>query len=127
MGRADKTLKEIIQSLTTYSERIQVLDKQRTSPGIRSSQLQSLNLQLRNAKRRLYELRKEVETKVKGEIIIVTCEVDGILSYGRFVNLSNEEIEYLYHHLSLWSCKDIKILDIKRLPTYFLNSKDPRI
>ena len=39
MGRADKTLKEITQSLTTYSERIQVLDKQRMCPGIRASQL----------------------------------------------------------------------------------------
>ena len=118
MGRADKTLKEIVQSLTTCSERIQVLDKQRTCPGIRSSQLQSLNLQLRNAKRRFNELKKELESKIKGEIVIVDYEIGGKRSSGRFVNLSNEEVEFLYHNLSLWSGKEIRILNIERLPTY---------
>lgn len=119
MGRADKTLKEIIQSLTTYSERIQVLDKQRMCPGIRSSQLQSLNLQLRNAKRRFHELKKELESKIKGEIVIVDYEIGGKRSSGRFVNLSNEEVEFLYHNLSLWSGIEVRILEIQRLPTYF--------
>lgn len=118
MGRADKTLKEITQSLTTYSERIQVLDKQRTCPGMRASQLQSLNLQLRNAKRRFYELRKELEAKIQGEIVIVTYEIEGERLSGRFVNLSNQEVEFLYHHLSLWSGKEVRIIDIQRLLTY---------
>lgn len=119
MGRADKTLKEIIQYLTTYSERIQVLDKQRVCPGTRSSQLQSLNLQLRNAKRRFHELKKELESKIKGEIVIVDYEIGGKRSSGRFVNLSNEEVEFLYHNLSLWSGREVRILEIQRLPTYF--------
>ena len=119
MGRTDKTLKYIIISLTTYYKRIQVLDRQRTCPGIRSSQLQSLNLQLLNAKRRFYELKKELESKIKGEIVIVTYEIEGKRSSSRFVNLSNEEVEFLYHNLSLWSGKEIRILEIQRLPTYF--------
>ena len=119
MGRADKTLKEIIQSLTTYSERIQVLDKQRTYPDMRSSQLQSLNLQLRNAKRRFHELKKELEYRIKGEIVVVTYEIGDKRSSGRFVNLSNEEVEFLYHSLSLWSGREVRILEIQRLPTYF--------
>ena len=119
MERANKTLKEIIQYLTTYSERIRVLDRQRICPGIRTSQLQSLNLQLRNAKRRFYELKKELESKIKGEIVVVTYEIEGKRSSGRFVNLSNEEIEFLYHNLSLWSGKKIRILEIQGLPTYF--------
>lgn len=119
MERANKTLKEIIQYLTTYSKRIQVLDRQRICPGIRTSQLQSLNLQLRNAKRRFYELKKELESKIKGEIVVVTYEIEGKRSSGRFVNLSNEEIEFLYHNLSLWLGKKIRILEIQRLPTYF--------
>ena len=119
MERANKTLKEIIQYLTTYSKRIQVLDRQRICPGIRTSQLQSLNLQLRNAKRRFYELKKELESKIKGEIVIVTYEIEGKRSSSRFVNLSNDEVEFLYHNLSLWSGKEIRILEIQRLPTYF--------
>ena len=119
MERANKTLKEIIQYLTTYSKRIHVLDRQRICPGIRTSQLQSLNLQLRNAKRRFYELKKELESKIKGEIVVVTYEIEGKRSSGRFVNLSNEEIEFLYHNLSLWLGKKIRILEIQRLPTYF--------
>lgn len=118
MGRADKTLKEITQSLTTCSERIQVLDKQRTYPGVRASQLQSLNLQLRSAKRRFYELRKELEAKIQGEIVIVTYKIGGECLSGRFVNLSNQEVEFLYHNLSLWSGKEVRIIDIQRLPTY---------
>ena len=118
MGRADKTLKEIAQSLTTYSERIQVLDKQRMCPGIRASQLQSLNLQLRNAKRRFYELRKELEAKIQGEIVIVTYYIGGERLSGRFVNLSNQEVEFLYHNLSLWSGKEVRIVNIQRLSTY---------
>lgn len=118
MGRADKTLKEITQSLTTCSERIQVLDKQRTYPGVRASQLQSLNLQLRSAKRRFYELRKELEAKIQGEIVIVTYDIGGERLSGRFVNLSNQEVEFLYHNLSLWSGKEVRIIDIQRLPTY---------
>ena len=116
MGRADKTLKEITQSLTTYSERIQVLDKQRMCPGIRASQLQSLNLQLRNAKRRFYELRKELEAKIQGEI--VTYYIGGERLSGRFVNLSNQEVEFLYHNLSMWSGKEVRIVNIQRLSTY---------
>ena len=118
MGRADKTLKEITQSLTTYSERIQELDKQRMCPGIRASQLQSLNLQLRNAKRRFYELRKELEAKIQGEIVIVTYYIGGERLSGRFVNLSNQEVEFLYHNLSLWSGKEVRIVNIQRLSTY---------
>lgn len=118
MGRADKTLKEITQSLTTCYERIQVLDKQRTYPGVRASQLQSLILQLRSAKRRFYELRKELEAKIQGEIVIVTYEIGGECLSGRFVNLSNQEVEFLYHNLSLWSGKEVRIIDIQRLPTY---------
>ena len=118
MGRADKTLKEITQYLTTCSERIQGLDKQRTYPGVRASQLQSLNLQLRSAKRRFYELRKELEAKIQGEIVIVTYEIGGECLSGRFVNLSNQEVEFLYHNLSLWSGKEVRIIDIQRLPTY---------
>ena len=118
MGRADKSLKEITEALTTYSERIQVLEKRRTSPGMRSSYLQSINLQLRNAKRKFYELRKELEAKIKGEIILVSYEFDGQTLSGRFVNLSDSEIEFLYMNLSIWSGKEIRILSIKRLPTY---------
>lgn len=118
MGRADKSLKEITEALTTYSERIQVLEKQRTSPGMRNSYLQSINLQLRNAKRKFYELRKELEAKIKGEIILVSYEFDGQTLLGRFVNLSDSEIEFLYRNLSIWSGKEIRILNIERLPTY---------
>ena len=118
MGRADKSLKEITEALTTYSERIRVLEKQRTSPGMRNSYLQSINLQLRNAKRKFYELRKELEAKIKGEIILVSYEFDGQTSSGRFVNLSDSEIEFLYRNLSIWSGKEIRILNIERLPTY---------
>ena len=118
MGRADKSLKEITEALTTYSERIQVLEKQRMSPGMRNSYLQSINLQLRNAKRKLYELRKELEAKIKGEIILVSYEFDGQTLSGRFVNLSDSEIEFLYRNLSIWSGKEIRILNIERLPTY---------
>lgn len=118
MGRADKSLKEITEALTTYSERIQVLEKQRTSPGMRNSYLQSINLQLRNAKRKFYELRKELEAKIKGEIILVSYEFDGQTLSGRFVNLSDSEIEFLYRNLSIWSGKEIRILNIERLPTY---------
>lgn len=118
MGRADKSLKEITEALTTYSERIQVLEKQRMSPGMRSSYIQSINLQLRNAKRKFYELRKELEAKIKGEIILVSYEFDGQTLSGRFVNLSDSEIEFLYRNLSIWSGKEIRILSIERLPTY---------
>lgn len=118
MGRADKSLKEITEALTTYSERIQVLEKQRTSPGMRNSYLQSINLQLRNAKRKFYELRKELEAKIKGEIILVSYELDGQTLSGRFVNLSDSEIEFLYRNLSIWYGKEIRILNIERLPTY---------
>lgn len=118
MGRTDKSLKEITEALTTYSERIQVLEKQRTSPGMRNSYLQSINLQLRNAKRKFYELRKELEAKIKGEIILVSYEFDGQTLSGRFVNLSDSEIEFLYRNLSIWSGKEIRILNIDRLPTY---------
>ena len=118
MGRTDKTLKYIIRSLTTYYKRIQVLDRQRTCPVIRSSQLQSLNLQFRNAKRRFYELKKELESKIKGEIVIVTYEIEGKRSSGRFVNLSNDEVEFLYHNLSMWSGKEVRIVNIQRLSTY---------
>ena len=118
MGRADKSLKEITEAITTYSERIQVLEKQRTSPGMRNSYLQSINLQLRNAKRKFYELRKELEAKIKGEIILVSYEFDGQTLSGRFVNLSDSEIEFLYRNLSIWSGKEIRILNIERLPTY---------
>lgn len=118
MGRADKSLKEITEALTTYSERIQVLEKQRTSPGMRNSYLQSINLQLRNTKRKFYELRKELEDKIKGEIILVSYEFDGQTLSGRFVNLSDSEIEFLYRNLSIWSGKEIRILSIERLPTY---------
>lgn len=118
MGRADKSLKEITEALTTYSERIQVLEKQRMSPGMRNSYLQSINLQLRNAKRKFYELRKELEAKIKGEIILVSYEFDGQTLSGRFVNLSDSEIEFLYRNLSIWSGKEIRILNIERLPTY---------
>ena len=118
MGRADKSLNEITEALTTYYERIQVLEKRRTSPGMRSSYLQSINLQLRNAKRKFYELRKELEAKIKGEIIIVSYEFDGQTLSGRFVNLSDSEIEFLYRNLSIWSGKEIRILSIERLPTY---------
>ena len=118
MGRADKSLKEITEAITTYSERIQVLEKLRTSPGMRNSYLQSINLQLRNAKRKFYELRKELEAKIKGEIILVSYEFDGQTLSGRFVNLSDSEIEFLYRNLSIWSGKEIRILNIERLPTY---------
>lgn len=119
MGRADKSLKEITEALTTYSERIQVLEKQRTSSGMRNYCLQSINLQLRNTKRKFYELRKELEAKIKGEIILVSYEFDGQTLSGRFVNLSDSEIEFLYRNLSIWSGKEIRILSIERLPTYF--------
>lgn len=118
MGRANKSLKEITEALTTYSERIQVLEKQRTSQGMRNSYLQSINLQLCNAKRKFYELRKELEAKIKGEIILVSYEFDGQTLSGRFVNLSDSEIEFLYRNLSIWSGKEIRILNIERLPTY---------
>ena len=118
MGRTDKSLKEITEALTTYSERIQVLEKQRTSPVMRNSYLQSINLQLRNTKRKFYELRKELEAKIKGEIILVSYELDGQTLSGRFVNLSDSEIEFLYRNLSIWSGKEIRILNIERLPTY---------
>ena len=118
MGRADKSLKEITEALTTYSERIQVLEKRRTSPGMRSSYLESINLQLRNAKRKFYELRKELEAKIQGEIVIVTYYIGGERLSGRFVNLSNQEVEFLYHNLSLWSGKEVRIVNIQRLSTY---------
>lgn len=118
MGRADKSLKEITEALTTYSERIQVLEKQRMSPGMRNSYLQSINFQLCNAKRKFYELRKELEAKIKGEIILVSYEFDGQTLSGRFVNLSDSEIEFLYRNLSIWYGKEIRILNIERLPTY---------
>lgn len=121
MGRADKSLKEITELLTINSTRIQVLSKQRMCSGMKSSQLQSLNLQLREAKRKLYQLRKELEARIKGEIVLVTYEIDGEVLYGRFVNLSDSEVEFLYHNLSVWLGKEIKILRIERQGTFISN------
>lgn len=122
MGRAEtKSLKEITELLTINSTRIQVLSKQRMCPGMKSSQLQSLNLQLKEAKRRFYQLRKELEARIKGEIVSVTYEIDGEVLYGRFVNLSDYEVEFLYHNLSVWLGKEIKILRIERQGTFISN------
>lgn len=122
MGRAEtKSLKEITELLTINSTRIQVLSKQRMCPGMKSSQLQSLNLQLKEAKRRFYQLRKELEARIKGEIVLVTYEIDGEVLYGRFVNLSDSEVEFLYHNLSVWLGKEIKILRIERQGTFISN------
>lgn len=122
MGRAEtKSLKEITELLTINSTRIQVLSKQRMCPGMKSSQLQSLNLQLKEAKRRFYQLRKELEARIKCEIVLVTYEIDGEVLYGRFVNLSDSEVEFLYHNLSVWLGKEIKILRIERQGTFISN------
>lgn len=122
MGRAEtKSLKEITELLTINSTRIQVLSKQRMCPGMKSSQLQSLNLQLKEAKRKFYQLRKELEARIKGEIVLVTYEIDGGVLYGRFVNLSDSEVEFLYHNLSVWLGKEIKILRIERQGTFISN------
>lgn len=122
MGRAEtKSLKEITELLTINSTRIQVLSKQLMCPGMKSSQLQSINLQLREAKRRFYQLRKELEARIKGEIVSVTYEIDGEVLYGRFVNLSDSEVEFLYHNLSVWLGKEIKILRIERQGTFISN------
>lgn len=122
MGRAEtKSLKEITELLTINSTRIQVLSKQRMCPGMKSSQLQSLNLQLKEAKRKFYQLRKELEARIKGEIVLVTYEIDGGVLYGRFVNLSDSEVEFLYHNLSVWLGKEIKILRIERQGTFIFN------
>lgn len=122
MGRAEtKSLKEITELLTINSIRIQVLSKQRMCPGMKSSQLQSLNLQLKEAKRKFYQLRKELEARIKGEIVLVTYEIDGEVLYGRFVNLSDSEVEFLYHNLSVWLGKEIKILRIERQGTFIFN------
>lgn len=122
MGRAEtKSLKEITELLTINSTRIQVLSKQRMCPGMKSSQLQSLNLQLKEAKRKFYQLRKELEARIKGEIVLVTYEIDGEVLYGRFVNLSDSEVEFLYHNLSVWLGKEIKILRIERQGTFIFN------
>lgn len=122
MGRAEtKSLKEITELLTINSTRIQVLSKQRMCPSMKSSQLQSINLQLKEAKRRFYRLRKELEARIKGEIVSVTYEVDGEVLYGRFVNLSDSEVEFLYHNLSVWLGKEIKILRIERQGTFISN------
>lgn len=122
MGRAEtKSLKEITELLTINSTRIQVLSKQRMCPGMKSSQLQSLNLQLKEAKRKFYQLRKELEARIKGEIVLVTYEIDGEVLYGRFVNLSDSEVEFLYHNLSVWLGKEIKILRIERQGTFISN------
>lgn len=88
---------------------------------MKSSQLQSINLQLREAKRRFYQLRKELEARIKGEIVSVTYEIDGEVLYGRFVNLSDSEVEFLYHNLSVWLGKEIKILRIERQGTFISN------
>ncbi len=90
-------------------------------PGMKSSQLQSLNLQLKEAKRKFYQLRKELEARIKGEIVLVTYEIDGEVLYGRFVNLSDSEVEFLYHNLSVWLGKEIKILRIERQGTFIFN------
>lgn len=122
MGRAEtKSLKEITELLTINSTRIQVLSKQRMCPGMKSSQLQSLNLQFKEAKRKFYQLRKELEARIKGEIVLVTYEIDGEVLYGRFVNLSDSEVEFLYHNLSVWLSKEIKILRIERQGTFISN------
>lgn len=120
MGRFTKakTLREIIDDLTFYSYRIQVLDNQRKSPGTKASYLQSLNLQYREAKRRFQDLKDQLKDKLKGEIVLVTYLCDNHQMEGRFVNLTDQEIKFLYHNLERWSGHKIEIKEIKRMPTF---------
>lgn len=121
MGRTNKTLREIIDDLTYYSYRIQVLDNQRKSTGTKTSYLQSLNLQLQSIKRKVQGIKEDLKSKLKGEIVIVSYLCNGNLLEGRFINLTDQEVEFLYHNLSKWSGDRIEIVNIKRLPTYISN------
>ena len=119
MGKSYRSLKEIILRLIDYHEQIQLLEDQRAQDNLRASQSQSLNLQLREAKLKYKNLHDELLKKLSGEVIIVEYLLEGKPFYGRLINLSDQEIRFLYDQLSRVSGKEIKILEIRRLSTFF--------
>ncbi|MCM1438759.1 MAG: hypothetical protein NC131_06060 [Roseburia sp.] len=63
-------------------------------------------------------MKEQFKERIKGEIVVVKYLCDNHLLQGRFVNLTDDDINFLYHNLGKWSGRDIQILEIKRLPTF---------
>ena len=84
---------------------------------------QSLSIQLRVSKKRIYGLTNEIKALINAPILEITYKIADITYHARLANMSKSEATTLLNVISQLYGYDIKILEIREIPTFLCDGK----
>ena len=116
---------KVVDRLTKLQEHINRYNQlySQLKGDIRPIQRQSIGIQLRNSKKRIYSLINEVKAMVNATILEITYNIDNSTYHARLANMSKSEATTLLNVISQLYGYDIKILEIREIPTFLCEGK----
>ena len=84
---------------------------------------QSLSIQLRISKKRIYSLINEIKALINAPILGIAYKIADITYHARLANMNNSEAVFLLNVMAQSQGYNIEILEIKEVPTFLCDGK----
>ena len=116
---------KVVDRLTKLQEHVNRYNQlySQLKEDIRPIKRQSISIQLRNSKKRIHGLMREIKSMVNAPILEITYNIADSTYHARLANMSKSEATTLLEVISQSYGYNIKILEIREIPTFLCDGK----